>query len=123
MTAMLMTETLFLFLSVLSVYLFVRFYEEPTLKNSAWLGIAAALCILTRPTALLFLAVFVAFALSKKYFYQAVILIACSIIFVAPWTYRNYQTYHKFILTTAAGGYDLWVGNNPQADGTFASDG
>ena len=117
MSAMIMTESLFLFLSVLSIYFFVNFFQNATTKNSIYLGLSIALCILTRPTALLLLGVFVVFAISKRYFLQAVILVACFVAVVGPWTLRNYLVFDRFIMTTAAGGYDIWVGNNLEANG------
>jgi hypothetical protein len=117
MPAMLMTETLFLFFIVLSTYLFVRFYQRPSLGNAALLGIASAFAIMTRPTALLILALALFYALFARRFAQALLMLACAALMIAPWTIRNYETYHSFILTTAAGGYDLWLGNTPATGG------
>lgn len=117
MTAMIMTETLTVFLIILSMYLFIRYFDQPTNKNVLFLGITIALSILTRPTALFFFLVVLIFALLKKYYVQALIITACAFFIVGPWTARNYITYGRFIPTTAAGGYDLWVGNNPAANG------
>ncbi|MBI2474671.1 MAG: glycosyltransferase family 39 protein [Candidatus Taylorbacteria bacterium] len=117
MNAMIMTESLFLFLTALSIYFFVLFYERPSKANALLLGVATALCILTRPTALLLLVMYLIFAVSKKYFVQALILALCFTFIIGPWTSRNYRVYDRFIMTTAAGGYDIWVGNNPEASG------
>lgn len=117
LSAMLMTETLLLFFCILSVYLFVRFYEKPTPLNAFYLGCASAAAAMTRPTLLLFVIMFIAFCLARRYLKQALVIAACFTILIGPWALRNYFIFHRVILTTAAGGYDLWVGNNPQADG------
>lgn len=53
--------------------------------------------------------------LEKKYIYLVIFLII-PIIAMGFWMFRNYLKYDRFVFTTA-GGYDLWVGNNPQANG------
>lgn len=117
MPAMLMTETLYLFLIAFTTYLFVRLYQEPGYANAALLGVAGAFAVLTRPTALLMLILVFIAALALRRYKQAAALLFCSVLVIAPWTLRNYSVYHSFILTTAAGGYDLWMGNNAGADG------
>jgi 4-amino-4-deoxy-L-arabinose transferase-like glycosyltransferase len=112
-----MSETLFLFLLVLSVYLFIRFYESSSCGNTILFGIAGALTAMTRPTALLFVAVGALCALFRRQYWQATVIVVCTVLLFTPWVVRNYLTYHTVILTTAAGGTDLWLGNNPEADG------
>lgn len=49
-------------------------------------------------------------------------IVLCSIIFlacVAPWTVRNYETFHKFIFVRDNFGAELRLGNGPGADGTW----
>jgi hypothetical protein len=36
---------------------------------------------------------------------------------IAPWTIRNYVTFDRFFLVSSNGGWVLWLGNNPGADG------
>jgi hypothetical protein len=44
-------------------------------------------------------------------------VLAIQLMAIGPWAWRNTALYGRFVPLTAAGGYDLWVGNNPQADG------
>ncbi len=37
---------------------------------------------------------------------------------LAPWTLRNYLTFHQVIPVCKSAGYNLWVGNNPRATGS-----
>ena len=40
---------------------------------------------------------------------------------IAPWTIRNALTLHALIPVTTNGGFNLWVGNNPDATGSMFS--
>lgn len=117
MPAMIMTETVALFLTVLASYLFLKFLDKQSYINAALVGAVSALAMLTRPTLLLIAAIAAIFAISARRFSYAAVIIAAFLIVIAPWTIRNYITYDRVILTTVAGGYDLWLGNNPGADG------
>lgn len=120
---MLLTEPLFIFLSILAVYLTINFFQSPDKKNIIFLGLVLGLAILTRPTILLFCPVIVLFLLFQKNIKPArrwgyaFLLAIIPVLMIAPWTYRNYKVYHYFILTTSAGGYNLWVGNHHGASG------
>jgi 4-amino-4-deoxy-L-arabinose transferase-like glycosyltransferase len=37
---------------------------------------------------------------------------------VAPWSIRNYLVHGRFLLVESSFGYNLWIGNNPEATGT-----
>ncbi|MCG2724954.1 MAG: hypothetical protein L6420_01640 [Elusimicrobia bacterium] len=39
------------------------------------------------------------------------------LIAVSPWWIRNYNVFNKFVPFSTEGGYTLWVGSNPLADG------
>jgi hypothetical protein len=46
----------------------------------------------------------------------AFVLVASACL--APWIVRNYQTFHRIIPVCASGGWNLYVGNSPQANGS-----
>ncbi|MFH1225823.1 MAG: glycosyltransferase family 39 protein [bacterium] len=122
-TGMLLTEPLFIFLSILTVYLAIKFFQSPNGKNMIFLGLVSGLAILTRPTILFLLPAIVLFlifwrkiSLSRRLVYIFLIIIIPTLM-IAPWTYRNFQVYDSFILTTGAGSYNLWVGNHYGANG------
>ena len=119
-TAMLMTETFYLFLIALIIYLAIKFFQNPALKKAIFISIVISVGIFTRPTVLLFalvltIVVFFKKDLKKKYVYIA-LFILIPLIAMSFWMYRNYLKYDRFVFCTT-GGYDLWIGNNPQANG------
>lgn len=119
-TAMLMTEIFFLFLAVLIIYLIIKFFQNPGIKKAIVISLILCIAIFVRPTILLFSLVFVIVAffkkgLERKYVYLIIFLII-PIIVMSFWMFRNYLKYDRFVFSTTAG-YDLWIGNNPQANG------
>lgn len=118
-SAMLMTETLYLFLIVLVVYLFVLMYEQPDkTRFSCLLGLVTGVAVLTRPPVMLFVPVILfAYYRLKKYRSAAVWFLTCLALPIVPWVVRNYLIYHQFILTTLIGEYNLWVGNTLLSNG------
>ncbi len=55
---------------------------------------------------------------SLREFALAVVLSATALAaVVAPWTYRNYRVFDRFIPTSASGGMNVYVGNAPGANG------
>jgi hypothetical protein len=46
------------------------------------------------------------------------VMLAFVVLTIAPWVMRNYMVLGRFVPLTTAGGWNLWVANNPQADGT-----
>jgi 4-amino-4-deoxy-L-arabinose transferase-like glycosyltransferase len=120
-SAMLMLETLYLFLLLLAAYLFFRFFENCTLRRAAVLGMVFALAVSTRPP-VLFIVPPVIYFFFKKFGLKgglrrlAVFGVAALLIF-APWTIRNYIVFHKIIPMNVAGAYNFWIGNFHGADG------
>ena len=37
----------------------------------------------------------------------------------SPWVYRNYQQFGEFVLVSANGGVNLWMGNNASSNGGY----
>lgn len=117
-SAMLMTETLYLFFILLVLYLFVRAYEQPENKVLASiLGTITGVAVLTRPTLLFFVPIFLFFYGIRRQFVAIGCMLLGLIVTLAPWAIRNYLVYHQFILTTLIGEYNLWIGNRLGADG------
>lgn len=48
---------------------------------------------------------------------RAVVYLAAALVVVSPWTVRNWIVLDRFILVSANGGFNLWIGNNPAATG------
>lgn len=122
--AMLMTETLYLFLTVLVLYLFVKLFKKPDNTGLAIaLGAVLGLALLTRPPLIFFIPVVWWVLLSQKKYKSALFFtISCGLVLV-PWTIRNYLLYHQIITTTLIGQYNIWIGNTLQANGGQISGG
>jgi 4-amino-4-deoxy-L-arabinose transferase-like glycosyltransferase len=117
-SAMLMTETFYIFLVTATIFYFVKIYNEPRNNwNNAVFGAIFSLTVLSRPPALLFLPVFLAFYFLKRHFMQAIIFLVLLLMVLAPWMQRNYKIYNQFIPTTLIGEYNLWVGNTSASTG------
>ncbi len=114
--AMLMTETLYMFLVLLGIYYGLRMWRGPTLKNSSLATVFLTLAILVRPPALIVLVVLLLYLLVRKHFKLVLACVVISILLLTPWTVRNYKVYNRLIVTSAILGYDIWVGNNPQSN-------
>jgi hypothetical protein len=117
MAAMLFTETLYLTLLLLAALGMAACAADPTARTTLATGAVLACAILVRPGALLALAIFLVLLAVKKKPVWILAVLAIQMVFIGPWALRNTSLYGRFIPLTAAGGYDLWVGNNPDANG------
>lgn len=121
--AYLLTEIIFTFLLVVSMFFFLRYYfvRKNSLLFSAtiFLGIAS----LCRASSLLFI-LFLSFWLGLLYRFKlrqtikaVFVLLSGIIIIVLPWTIRNYIIYKRVVPITIESGIVLYLGNNPRATG------
>lgn len=117
-SAMLMTETLYLFLTVAVLFVFLKSYKQVNQSGVALgLGALTGLAILTRPPLLLFVLI-IAFLYIHKRAWNSLILFGVGLVAaLAPWIIRNYAVYGQLIITTLIGPFNLWVGNTLVSDG------
>ena len=116
---MLMTETLGVFLIILSTFLFFRFVEseQKSQLSIAMLAVVFGFAVLVRTPALFLIFPLAGYFIWKKLWKElGVFLVVLTFVFT-PWTVRNYSIYHTFIPTNLAFGYDLLAGNHPGATG------
>ena len=118
-SGLLLTETLFLFLLLLSTYISLIHLESGSKKTALASGFIWGITILTRPIALVPLCVLLLFLLWKKKIANAVIVFLLVALFVGSWSAFISSRHNTFVLTTTAGWYDLWVGNHLGARGGF----
>lgn len=116
-SAMLMTETLYLFLTVLTILTFVHLYKNPNYFTALLLGLSFIFNYLTRQTIIFFLPIFLYFFYRKKLLKHFLFFIFICILIITPWIVRNYKLYREFIPGTVTGGFNLWIGNRPGSDG------
>ncbi|MBI5728708.1 MAG: glycosyltransferase family 39 protein [Candidatus Magasanikbacteria bacterium] len=112
-SAMLMTETLYLFLIILALWFFAEivFGKKSSWWQSIIFGMVTSVAILTRPPVVLFVPGIIAVLLYQKKYRTAWFFLLGLAAAFSPWVVRNYFVYHQFILTTLVGSYNLWVGN------------
>lgn len=111
-----MTETLCAFLAAWALSLMVPL-PEPRWRQLG-LGLVLGLCILSRPTFLVF-GVLLVFGWLHQSWRRSKPLVGAGIVLlgmlagVLPWGIRNAIVFGKFQVTTTHGGYTLLLGNNP----------
>jgi 4-amino-4-deoxy-L-arabinose transferase-like glycosyltransferase len=117
-SAMLLTETLYLFLTTLAVWIFVLVLDfSQSRKLALVLGAVVALGILSRPPLFLFVPIILFFYLINKRLMPALLFCMALVAVLTPWTARNYIIFHQFIPTTLIGSYNIWAGNTLQSNG------
>jgi 4-amino-4-deoxy-L-arabinose transferase-like glycosyltransferase len=114
----LMTETFFIILVLVSLYLSLGLKDNPALSRWVGLGLALGVAGLLRQTMLVFVPflLFWLFLQLKKdgirwWYYTIPFLVV--ILLIAPWTLRNYLAYDQFLLLNSNAGYALYASNNP----------
>jgi len=120
------TETLFLFLFTAALIFLFKGINNGR-HNLAAAGLLLGAGALTREIAFLFLAplsVWFFVTLRERERLQNIVLkfglVAIGLVLVvAPWTFRNYMQFKKFIPISTNGGINFYIGNNPEADGEF----
>lgn len=104
------------FLTLLTVWLGIR--EGVAWRNYVLAGLVFGYLMLLIPSMLPMLIIF---ALMPKLLRRpqpgrlALILVALSLLTVAPWTVRNYAVFHRFIPISTNGGLNLLLGNSEHA--------
>jgi len=116
----LLTETLFIFLTVITIYSFLTLSERTT--SSIRAGISLAMAGLCRPTMQLYLPVsLIHIACNKEQWKLKIKKMSLILLFfvltLSPWVIRNYRVFGKFIPGTTMGGRVFWEGNNPYSEG------
>ena len=116
-SAMLMTETLYLFLICLALYVFFLYFIRLKGYLAVLLGIVAGLAVLARPPALFLLPIMFFYPISKRKFFHAGLFLALLFLVFLPWTIRNYEAYNAIMPFGAVGNLNFWIGNYHGANG------
>jgi len=116
-SAMLMTETLYLFLFCLLLFLFYYYFQQNNIRSVLFLGLVSGLSVLARPPILFLIPITVFYFWQKKKINWAVIFCAALVAVFLPWTMRNYDIYRKIMPFGVAGAYNFWIGNYHGANG------
>ena len=110
-SGILYTETLFTFLIILLIYLFLYAIRRKSWWFCVLLGVTAGYAVLLREEFLLvLLSFFVLTAIySKGSFKKIIYLILGVLLVIAPWTIRNYKVSDQFVLVSSQLGSILWI--------------
>ncbi len=110
-SAMLMTETLYLFLACLMIYLFFLYFSKSGYWRAALLGLSSGLAVLARPPVLFLIPIVLFYFWRQKLWRPALLFLAVLILVFLPWTTRNYLVYKELMPFGAAGNFNFWIGN------------
>jgi len=118
-----MTFDMFLF--VLLTLLFLRLAQKPSPRSAILGGLVAGLALLNNPSIALFIVFAQVWLLLRAHrsmhvidcLKVQVIVLICTVLVLMPWIYRNYLVFHRFIPFSSNFGFELWVGNHPNASG------
>jgi len=119
----LLTESLFTFFCALSLLLLDMAVRKRRPGLWVWPGLCLGLALITRPTVGLFVPLALAGCiwLARRKTLAALALLAGLAIPVTPVTVHNYAVSGEFIPVVWQGGLNLYLGNNPSANGWSAT--
>lgn len=112
-----MTETLFLFFEIITLFLILKARKENNKLLFGISGIFSAIAVLTRGTFLPF--PFLLFFYLKKNLKKYLIFLIFFFIFLSPWIVRNYFVHKDFIIVGTRAGLSFWMANNEKAGGRW----
>ncbi len=121
---MVLAETLFTFLCIILIFVFVN-KKEYDIKKYFIAGLLCGLAVLTRPSfqfyvIFIFLDFILAFIFKnidfKNLLFSLLAFFSIFFIILFFWMFRNYKLFGKFFLSFG-GGWTLYESNNPAADG------
>ncbi len=110
-SAMLMTETLYIFLICLFLYLFFLHMHNNKKITFIIFSVVFGLAVLTRPPVFFLIPVIFLYFFKKRQFIQILFFGIILIGVLAPWAIRNYYAYDKLMPFGAGGAYNFWIGN------------
>jgi len=121
----LLLDSLFMLLVQIAVYRFLIWLESEEPRDVFYVGLTCSLAAITRPTILvavpLFLLMIVWICRRSDYLRQAILFVVGLALFVGPVFARNLVVAGDPVLISSQAGVNLFIGNNPEADGFTAA--
>ena len=123
----LMTETFFMVLVLLTLYLGIELKESPNPIRWVGLGLALGLTVLLRQTILFFIPVLLFWLFWELKnrgvrWWNFAIPVVIIILMITPWTIRNYLVFREFLPLNSNAGYALFASNNPNLGTDWRND-
>ena len=108
------TETFLTFGLALYTWAIMRLLEQPSYINAALCGLTAGFLALSKGMALVFIPLTIVLILAR--FHRAGMGVAflftvAALLWVAPWTWRNYRLTGALLPIHTGGGYNFYLGN------------
>lgn len=107
------------FLTALGLALLARALCTSRAIDFAAAGFAVGLHVLNRPNVLLWLAILVLLLAARRPHRRAAALACGAAIALIPSAARNRVVSGQWVLVSSHGGLNFYIGNNPEADGTY----
>lgn len=125
-SATLLTETPFILFLLIAIDTAYRLTKEATTKRFIYFGLALVGTVLFRMAVLPFVIALLIWmylvsrqSIKPVKVWQLLIPIGLIILFILPWTLRNYRLYDRFMLLESQFGHVFWNSNHPNQGNTF----
>ena len=107
------TETAFLFFLMLSLFFFLKAFNNKSLVYYILFGSLLGFASSIRPVAFLYIFALIFFLTIFKQFQKGFLIsLVAFVIVLSPWVIRNYIVFHSFIPMTNLSGIVFYQGNN-----------
>lgn len=116
---MILTASIILFLNIAALWFLLKWLKTDGIKYLLSAGFFLGLSILTRPSAILFVIGVLIWLAARRKYKPGMYFLGIVLLVLLPVTLRNIIVSGEGALTTASGGMNFFVGNNPRATGLY----
>jgi 4-amino-4-deoxy-L-arabinose transferase-like glycosyltransferase len=110
------TEIPYTLFAILAVLMVIKYIKNSRFSVLILAALFFALAILTRPVGLFLFGVVTVYLIlrirTRKNIRRVIVMAGLTLLFIFPWTVRNYIVFHRIIPVTSASGLVLWISNN-----------